>query len=52
MDEALRYFQKALDDRSPDMVYAMVAARLIPQLGKSAEYRRMVERMGFPEMAN
>jgi Tfp pilus assembly protein PilF len=52
MDEALRYFQKALDDRSPDMVYAMVAARLIPQLGKSAEYRRMVERMGFPEVAN
>jgi hypothetical protein len=48
MDEALRYFQKALDDRSPEMVYAMVAPTLIPQLGESAEYRRMVEGMGFP----
>jgi TolB-like protein/Tfp pilus assembly protein PilF len=52
MDEALRYFQKALDDRSPDMVYARVAPKLIPQLGKSAEYRRMVETMGFPGVAD
>jgi hypothetical protein len=42
------YFQKAVDDRSPDMVYARVAPRLIPPLGESAEYRRMVEKMGFP----
>ncbi|HEV8422765.1 MAG TPA: hypothetical protein VGQ40_05425 [Chthoniobacterales bacterium] len=48
MNDALRYFQKALDDRSPEMVYAMVAPTLIPQLGKSAEYLRMVEKMGFP----
>jgi len=48
MDEALPLFQKALDDRSPDMVYARITPWLIPQLGKSAEYGRMVERMGFP----
>jgi hypothetical protein len=34
------------------MVYAMVAPKLIPQLGKSGQYRRMVEGMGFPEVAN
>jgi hypothetical protein len=48
MDEALPLFQKALDDRSPDMVYARITPRLIPQLGQSAEYRGMVERMKFP----
>jgi TolB-like protein/Tfp pilus assembly protein PilF len=52
MDEALRYLHKALDDRSPDMVYAMILPRLIPQLKESAEYRGMVERMGFPAVAN
>ena len=51
MDEALRLYQKALDDRSPDMVYARIAPRLTPQLGESAEYRQMVERMGFPGVA-
>src|SRR6185369_1687641 len=48
MDEALRYFQKAVDDRSPEMVYAMVAPRLTPQLAESAQYLRMVEKMEFP----
>ncbi len=52
MDEALRYLHKALDDRSPDMVYAMILPRLIPQLKESAEYRGMVERMRFPAVAN
>ena len=52
MGEALPLFQKALDDRSPDMVYARIMPRLIPQLGESAEYRGMVEKMGFPAVGN
>jgi len=50
MDAALRYFQKGFDERSPDMVYLMVSPRLVPQLGESAEYRKLVERMGFPRI--
>jgi len=46
--KALRLFQKPSDDRSPDMVYARLTPKLIPQLGESAEYRRMLERMKFP----
>jgi len=45
----LPLFQKSLDERSPDMVYARIMPKLIPRLGESAEYRGMVERMGFPE---
>jgi hypothetical protein len=51
MDEALRGFQKALEDRSPDMVYAMIASRITPQLASSAGYQAIVSRMGFPQPA-
>ena len=49
MDEALRGFQKALEDRSPDMVYAMISSRITPQLASSAGYQAIVSRMGFPQ---
>jgi hypothetical protein len=48
MDEALRWFQKAFDDRSPDMVYARSSSRIMPQLAGSAGYQAIVARMGFP----
>jgi TolB-like protein len=51
MDEALRWFQKAFDDRSPDMVYARISSRIMPQLAGSAGYQAIVARMGFPPPA-
>jgi len=50
MDEALRGYQKALDDRSPDMVYAMVVSRIVPQLADSAGYQALVARLEFPQV--
>ena len=49
MDEALRWYQKALEDRSPDMVYAMVANRITPQLADNAGYQAIIRRMAFPK---
>jgi hypothetical protein len=40
MDEALRWYQKAFEDRSPEMVYAMVASRITPQLVVRVDRRR------------
>jgi TolB-like protein/Tfp pilus assembly protein PilF len=48
MDEALHWFQKAFDDRSPDMVYARISSLITPQLAGSAGYQAIVARMGFP----
>ena len=48
LDEALRWYQKGLADRSPDMVYVMVALRITPQLAHSAGYQAIVDRMAFP----
>ena len=48
IDEAVRFYQEALEDRSPDMVYALAAIRLNQQLGGNAEYREILERMHFP----
>jgi hypothetical protein len=51
MDEALRWYQRGLEDRSPDMAYAMVASRITPQLTDNAGYQAIVARMGFPRPA-
>ena len=48
MDEAMRWYQKALDERSPDMVHALIMPRIIPQLAGSKEFQALVGRMGFP----
>jgi TolB-like protein/Tfp pilus assembly protein PilF len=51
MDEALRWYQKAFEDRSPDMVYAMVASRITPQLADNVGYQAIIGRMAFPQPA-
>ena len=50
IDESLRWFHKALDDRSPDMMYARAAGQLTPQLGASAGYQAIVAGMKFPAL--
>lgn len=49
LDEALRWYQKGLADRSPDLVYAKIIDRIVPQLAHSAGYQAIVEQMAFPK---
>lgn len=51
MDEALRWYQKAVEDRSPDMVYAMIAPSILPQLAHNPGYSAIIRRMAFPQPA-
>ena len=51
IDEAVRWFQKAYEDRSPDMVYAQVSSRLNPRLAANAGYRALMDKMAFPQSA-
>lgn len=48
IDEAVGWFQKAYEDRSPDMVYAQVGSRLNPHLAANAGYRAIMDKMAFP----
>ena len=48
MDEALRWYEKACDDRTPNMVYAPIFPRLCPELAGNLRYNAIVDRMGFP----
>jgi eukaryotic-like serine/threonine-protein kinase len=48
MDEALRWHEKALEDRTPNMVYASVASRIFPELAASPRYEAIVRSLGFP----
>jgi TolB-like protein/Tfp pilus assembly protein PilF len=52
IDEAVRWYQKAVKDRSPDMVYARVSSRLNPRLAADAGYRAILEKMAFPPSVN
>jgi TolB-like protein/Tfp pilus assembly protein PilF len=48
IDEAVQWYRKAFEDRSPDMVYAKVGSRLNPRLAANAGYRAILEQMAFP----
>jgi hypothetical protein len=48
IDEAVHWFQKAFEDRSPDMVFAKVVSRLNPGLAANAGYRAILDQMAFP----
>ena len=50
MDEALRWYEKALEDRTPNMVYASGASRMYPELTGNPRYEAIVRRMGFPQV--
>jgi tetratricopeptide (TPR) repeat protein len=49
MDEALRWYEKAFEDRTPNMVYAFAGPRISPELAGNTRYEAIVHRMGFPE---
>ena len=51
MDEALRWYEKAFDDQTPNMVYAAIMPRLSPGLVGNARYQAIIERMGIPQPA-
>ena len=48
MDEALRWYEKAYEDRTPNMAYASIMPRIDPALAGNARYEAIVRRMGFP----
>lgn len=48
MDGALPWYEKAVQDRSPNMVYAKIAGRMVPQLGRNPRFQAIITRMGFP----
>jgi serine/threonine-protein kinase len=48
IEEAMAWFEKAYDDRSPAMVYAAIIPRLNPELENDPTLRTIVDRMGFP----
>jgi serine/threonine-protein kinase len=47
MDESLRWYEKALADRTPNMVYAPILPGLCPELVGNARYQAIVDGMGF-----
>ena len=49
LDEALRWYEKAFEDRTPNMVYASIMPRLSPEIAGNARYQAIVDRMGFPK---
>ncbi len=48
MDQALRWYEKAFDDRTPNMVYAAIIPQLCPCLVGNARYQAIIDRMGIP----
>ena len=51
MDDALRWYEKAFVDRTPNMVYAAIGDRISPELAGNPRYKAVVDRMGFPQSA-
>jgi Tfp pilus assembly protein PilF len=51
MDDALRWYEKAFADRTPNMVYAGIGTRISPELAGNPRYKAIVERMEFPPPA-
>jgi hypothetical protein len=47
--EALRWLEKAYEDRSPNLAHASVAPGIDPLLAGNARYQEIVRRMGFPK---
>jgi len=51
-DVVVRFYQKAMEDRSPDMVYARTLTRLAPRLLENADYQAIPSRLNFPAPTN
>ncbi len=50
LDGALRSYEKAYEDRTPNMVYAAIGPRFSPELAGNARYQAIVDRMNFPKL--
>ena len=48
IDEALRWYEKAYLDRTPNMAYAAIGSRISLELAGNPRYKAIVDRMGFP----
>jgi serine/threonine-protein kinase len=48
LDEAVRLYEKAFEDRTPNMVYAGTGAVAAPNLAADPRYQAIVRRMNFP----
>ena len=48
VDEALRWYEKAFEDRTPNMVYAPILPRINHELAGNARFEAIVRRMGYP----
>ncbi|MBV8144330.1 MAG: hypothetical protein JO184_04915 [Gammaproteobacteria bacterium] len=51
IDQAVQWYRKAFDDRSPEMVYAKIVSRLNPRLGANSGFREILDKMAFPPAA-
>lgn len=51
MDEALRWYEMAYLDRTPNMAYAAIGSRINLELAGNPRYKAIVDRMGFPRPA-
>jgi serine/threonine-protein kinase len=49
MDEALRWYEKAFADRTPNMVYAAILPRFCTGLAADPRFKAILDRMGFPQ---
>jgi tetratricopeptide (TPR) repeat protein len=49
MDEALCWYEKAFEDRTPNMAYAAIGPRLSPELAGNPRFKAIVDRMGLPQ---
>ena len=49
MEEALRWYEKAYLDRTPNMAYAFIVMRIHPELAGNARFKAIVDRMSFPQ---
>ena len=50
-DEALRWYEKAYEDRTPNLAYASIMPLLDPGLAGNPRYEAIVRKMNFPEPA-
>jgi eukaryotic-like serine/threonine-protein kinase len=47
-DEALRWYEKAFEDRTPNMAYASIGPGISPELAGNPRYEAIVRKMNFP----
>jgi len=52
IDQAIRWYEKAFQDRTPNMAYAAIVSRIGPELAGEPRFQAIVDRMGFPQPAN